>query len=515
MLSNIITVSVKGIESEIVNVETDVSLGLPALNMVGLPDMTLRESRERIRSALKNAGFDFPARRITINLSPANTKKYGNHFDLPMAIGIMSAMDVIPYSSLKEYAFLGELSLDGTVKSIEQCFALLLGLRRNGITKVFLPSGNIKEAAIIKGLLFFPIDKLSDVADHFSGFLEIKAIESSSFVTNFELPEDYSLDFSDVQGQERVKRALLVCAAGKHNICMIGPPGVGKSMLAKRIPSILPDMSYEEMLEVMKLHSIAQEGELSGESITRPFRAPHHSATKLSLLGGGNIIRPGELTLAHRGVLFLDELTEFPRKLLDSLRQPLEDGNIMIARSGFRIKMPCDFIFVAAMNPCPCGYYGHPTKECTCSAHLRRQYITKISGPLLERIDIHIDVDPPDYETLRMGRTSDYSNNKGASSKMMKDIVLKTTEIQKKRFIEDGISCNAELSGKLLKKYCILDSSSEKLLADAFERFSLSARIGTKILKLARTIADIEESENIKINHLSEAIGYRQRSKYD
>jgi magnesium chelatase family protein len=412
MLSKILSATNSAMTSELVTVETDISSGMPQLNMVGLPDTTVKESRERVRSALKNSGFEFPMKRITINLAPANTRKFGNHFDLPMAVGIVSASNV-NCLDLTDTVFLGELSLDGHILKTEQCFALVAGLRAHKIGRVIIPKANMSELRHIEGIKLYPASNLGEVLDHILGFGEL--VCEQDVVAKSVLGRDSRLrgndrvcgndtvcvgdmaDYSDVMGQESGKRAFLIAAAGKHDICLTGPPGSGKTMLSSRLPGILPRLSYEEMLEVMTIRSVR--GTVMNDVIhERPFVSPHHSATPQALLGGGHIPLPGELSMAHRGVLFLDELPEFSRYVLDSLRQPLEEGQISILRASARATYPCDFILVTARNPCPCGYYGHPTRECSCSHNQIKNYQTKISGPLRDRIDIHLYIDSISYE---------------------------------------------------------------------------------------------------------------------
>jgi magnesium chelatase family protein len=523
MLSDVITVTISGLDTDIVHVETDVNAGLPSLTIVGLPDLTVRESKERIRSAIENSGCSFPSSRITINLAPADTKKLGSHFDLPMAVGVYASAEKIGAQQLADTGFLGELSLSGEVGRLENSLALVIGLKQHGIRTIFLPVGNLPEASLVSGIRLYPVHDFSEVADHLSGFKALECVETGEGGVEPDGPcsfgatsvhgcpdgESGASDFSEVLGQERGKRVMLISAAGRHDLSMIGPPGAGKSMLAKRMPSILPALTYDEMLEITKIYSIAGESLPSGVAEVRPFRAPHHSATSQALVGGGSRPVPGEISLAHMGVLFLDELPEFSRSSLNTLRQPLEDGYVTISRASSRLRYPCDLILITAMNPCPCGYFGHPKKRCTCTASQRQAYFSKVSGPLRDRIDLNLDIEPVDFNDFRK-----LGGGQGKSSADLRREVERVTEIQKSRYKSERIKHNAKLTPAMTDKYCALDAESTKLLETAYKMNSFSARAAGKIIKVARTIADLEASEQIRAEHIAEAISYRLPSHF-
>ncbi|AGB40611.1 Mg chelatase-related protein [Halobacteroides halobius DSM 5150] len=498
MLAKTASNAVLGIEGYLVEVEVDLSQGLPAFNIVGLPDTAVREAKERVKAAIKNSGFEFPVKRITVNLAPADIKKQGPAFDLPIAVGLLAAVGRVSQERLSDYALIGELSLDGRIRSGQGILPMVLSAKRAGKKGVILAKENAAEASVVDGLEIIPINNLKQTVRYLNGQLDVDQVKIDLFTSK---QSSHPLDFSDVKGQEHAKRALEVAAAGGHNVLMVGPPGSGKSMLAKRLPTILPPLSRQEAIEVTKVFSVI--GKLSRPLITkRPFRSPHHTISDAGLIGGGRIPKPGEVSLAHQGVLFLDELPEFKKSVLEVLRQPLEEGEVTISRSLTTLEYPAQFMLIAAMNPCKCGYYGDPTKECTCTSTEIRRYLNKVSGPLMDRIDIHLELPRLKVDEL-------IENKAKESSSKIKERVVKARRKQLKRFKEERITHNAQINSSLLKEYCNLSGSATVLLKDAISRLNLSARAYDRILKLARTIADLAAEEEINSNHIAEAIQYR------
>lgn len=506
MYSCIKTCTLQGLDGYIIDVETDLSRSIPKFSIVGLPDTAIKESAERVRAAIKNSNYDFPMIRITINLSPANLKKDGTQMDLPIAVSILSASGQIQSKEIDDYIILGELSLDGGINGVDGALPMIISLRESGYRKVIVPYENRKECAVIEDMEIYPMKHLTEVVDYFNGDLIVERQVHEPYTGNTE--RQYSVDFSEMKGQDNLKRALEISAAGSHNLLMIGSPGCGKSMAAKRLPTILPRLTFEEAVEVTKIYSVS--GLLPNADLVRerPFRSPHHTSSAVSLIGGGRIPKPGEISLAHNGVLYLDELPEFSRHVLEVLRQPMEDNIIHIARANASLTYPAKFMLIASMNPCKCGYYGHPTQECTCSVHSINQYLSKISHPLLDRIDLHVDLSPVNYEDISEQREEE-------KSETIRKRVEAAREIQLERFKDYPYFANSDMSERDIKHFCKLSDPCEQMMKLAFKKYNFSGRSYHKILKVARTIADLAGEEDILREHLLEAIRYRSvEAKY-